>query len=80
MARGIVDYDGLKSDEVVALGSVETPADLPFGITKIGHVVLKVEDLQRSLDFYTNVLGFRVSDVYPDSMMPGKPVAAASRS
>jgi catechol 2,3-dioxygenase len=74
MARGIVDYDGLKSDEVVALGSVETPADLPFSITKIGHVVLKVEDLRRSLAFYTNVLGFRVSDVYPDSMMPGKMV------
>ena len=74
MARGIVDYDGLKSDEVVALGSVETPADLPFNITKIGHVVLMVEDLQRSLAFYTKVMGFRVSDVYPDSMMPGKMV------
>lgn len=74
MARGIVDYEGLKSDEVVALGSVETPADLPFNITKIGHVVLMVEDLQRSLAFYTKVMGFRVSDVYPDSMMPGKMV------
>lgn len=74
MARGIVDYEALQSDEVVALRSVETPDDLPFNINKIGHVVLKVEDLGRSVEFYTKVLGFRVSDVYPDSMMPGKMV------
>jgi catechol 2,3-dioxygenase-like lactoylglutathione lyase family enzyme len=43
----------------------------PFNIRKIGHVVLKVRDLQKSVDFYTKVLGFKVSDVYPDSMMPG---------
>ncbi len=74
MARGIVDYDGLKSDEVVALGSVETPADLPFSITKIGHVVLMVTDIERSVKFYTQVLGFKVSDAYPESMMPGRMV------
>jgi catechol 2,3-dioxygenase len=43
----------------------------PFAIRKIGHVVLRVTDLQRSVDFYTRVLGFRVSDVYPEEMMPG---------
>jgi catechol 2,3-dioxygenase len=29
------------------------------------------DDLPRSVRFYTRVLGFRVSDVYPASMMPG---------
>ena len=48
-----------------------TPPDLPFSIRKIGHVVLRVSDLARSVDFYTQVLGFRVSDVYPEDMMPG---------
>jgi catechol 2,3-dioxygenase-like lactoylglutathione lyase family enzyme len=45
-------------------------ADLPFRIRKIGHVVLRVTDLARSVDFYARVLGFRVSDVYPEDMMP----------
>ncbi len=74
MARGIVDYEGLKSDEIIALRAAEPPADLPFSINKIGHVVLVVEDLERSLAFYTQVLGFRISDIYPDTMMPGKMV------
>jgi catechol 2,3-dioxygenase len=46
-----------------------TPA--PFALRKIGHVVLMVSDLQRSTEFYTGVLGFQVSDVYPEDMMPG---------
>jgi catechol 2,3-dioxygenase-like lactoylglutathione lyase family enzyme len=48
-----------------------TPADLPFRIRKIGHVVLRVTDLARSVHFYTRVLGFQVSDVYPEDMMAG---------
>lgn len=43
----------------------------PFEVTKLGHVVLRAADLGRSVDFYTRVLGFRVSDVYPEDMMPG---------
>lgn len=38
---------------------------------KLGHVVLKVKDVKRSAAFYTGVLGFRVSDVYPESMKKG---------
>ena len=49
----------------------DRPQRLPFRITKIGHVVLNVTDLERSVKFYTEVLGFRISDVYPDAMMPG---------
>jgi catechol 2,3-dioxygenase len=47
------------------------PAALPFRIGKIGHVALYVRDLERSARFYTEVLGFAVSDVYGDNMMPG---------
>jgi len=43
----------------------------PFDLRKIGHVVLMVADLKRSVAFYTGVLGFKVSDIYGDDMMPG---------
>ncbi len=71
MPRGVIDFEALKGAEVQALKNTETPSGLPFNITKLGHVVLKVRDLERSTAFYTGVLGFRVSDAYPDSMVPG---------
>jgi len=37
------------------------PAD-----TRIGHVHLKVADLQRALDFYSGLLGFEVTTLYGD--------------
>jgi catechol 2,3-dioxygenase-like lactoylglutathione lyase family enzyme len=43
----------------------------PFELRKIGHVVLRAKDLARSVAFYTGVLGFKVSDIYGDDMMPG---------
>jgi catechol 2,3-dioxygenase-like lactoylglutathione lyase family enzyme len=58
-----IDPDALK-----ALGR---PRGLPFRIGKIGHVVLNVRDVARSVRFYTELLGFEVSDVYPDDMVPG---------
>ncbi|MCU0394601.1 MAG: VOC family protein [Chitinophagaceae bacterium] len=36
---------------------------IPSG-TRIGHVHLKVADLQRSLDFYCGLLGFEVTQLY----------------
>ncbi len=51
--------------------SHKPPANMPFKITKIGHVVLNVVDVERSTKFYTEVLGFKVSDVYPEGMAPG---------
>jgi catechol 2,3-dioxygenase len=36
---------------------------IPAG-TRIGHVHLKVADLQRSLDFYCGLLGFRLMQMY----------------
>jgi catechol 2,3-dioxygenase-like lactoylglutathione lyase family enzyme len=53
------------------LKSYGRPAGLPFRINKIGHVVLNVTDMDRSVKFYTEVLGFKVSDVYKEDMMPG---------
>ncbi len=35
--------------------------------TRIGHVHLKVSDLQRSLDFYCGLLGFELVTTYGDS-------------
>ncbi|MDX5443177.1 MAG: VOC family protein [Hymenobacteraceae bacterium] len=34
--------------------------------TRIGHVHLKVSDIQRSLDFYCKLLGFEVTTTYGD--------------
>ena len=71
MARGVIDLEGIESKELQEIKNLSGTPDLPFRINKIGHVVLMVTDLKRSVDFYTNVLGFSVSDVYPETMMPG---------
>jgi len=56
---------------VEKLKAMEPPPGTPFRAQKVGHVVLNVMDLERSTAFYTGVLGFRVSDVYPEEMMRG---------
>lgn len=35
-------------------------------LTKIGHVHLKVSDLERSLNFYRDLLGFEITTMYGD--------------
>lgn len=57
--------------DVERLRKVTPPKGLPFQVGKLGHVVLRVTDLEKSLRFYTQILGFKVSDVYPEEMMPG---------
>ena len=54
-----------------AISALGRPKGLPFNLTKIGHVVLNVADLPRSVRFYTELLGFQISDVYAEDMMPG---------
>jgi len=44
---------------------------LPFQVRKLGHVVLNVTDLGRSVAFYTGTLGLKVSDAYGDDIVPG---------
>jgi catechol 2,3-dioxygenase len=57
--------------DVDAVKALERPKGLPFRIAKLGHIVLNVSDVARSVRFYTEILGFEVSDVYPDAMVPG---------
>jgi catechol 2,3-dioxygenase len=71
MKRTAVDYEGLEGEDVAKLRDAKTPDDMPFTLSKISHVVLKTADLARSVKFYTEVMGMRVSDAYPESMMPG---------
>ena len=49
-----------------AVKNLTRPKGLPFRIGKIGHVVLNVRDVERSVRFYTQVLGFEISDLYPE--------------
>jgi catechol 2,3-dioxygenase len=59
------DFDAAK------LEAMQRPTGLPFRIGKIGHVVLHCRDIERTVRFYTEILGFAVSDVYPNDMVPG---------
>ena len=74
MARGVIDKAGLERADIRALRAARPPAGMPFTTPKISHVVLKVTDIERSVGFYTEVMGFRVSDAYPETMMPGRMV------
>jgi catechol 2,3-dioxygenase-like lactoylglutathione lyase family enzyme len=51
--------------------AISPRTDIPFAITKIGHVVLNCRDLERSVKFYTQILGFKISDIYEPDMVPG---------
>jgi catechol 2,3-dioxygenase-like lactoylglutathione lyase family enzyme len=53
------------------IAALDRPKGMPFQINKLGHIALYVQDLERSARFYTEVLGFRVSDVYGEDMVPG---------
>jgi catechol 2,3-dioxygenase-like lactoylglutathione lyase family enzyme len=53
------------------LSGLKPQQGMPFRLNKIGHIALHVTDLERSARFYTEVLGFKISDLYGDDMMPG---------
>lgn len=53
------------------LKKLAPPAGMSFKVQKIGHVVLNVADIERSTRFYVDVLGFRISDIYSESLVPG---------
>lgn len=69
--RGHIDHAGLESEAARRIRAIEPAADMPFALGKISHVVLKTADLERSARFYVETLGLRVSDVYPETMVPG---------
>jgi catechol 2,3-dioxygenase-like lactoylglutathione lyase family enzyme len=60
-----------KDVDPARIKSYTRPQGMPFNISKIGHVVLNCSDLERSTKFYTEVLGFKVSDVYTPDIAPG---------
>ena len=41
----------------------ESAEQTPIKVKKIGHVVYRVSDMQRSVTFWTGIMGFKVSDV-----------------
>ena len=55
----------------VPLPRLQRPHGTPFQIRKIGHVALFVADIERSVRFYVDVLGFQISDLYGEDMMGG---------
>jgi catechol 2,3-dioxygenase-like lactoylglutathione lyase family enzyme len=57
--------------DVDALKAAQPHAGMPFRLQKIGHIVLRSRDMARTVKFYTEVLGFKISDVYGDDMVPG---------
>jgi catechol 2,3-dioxygenase-like lactoylglutathione lyase family enzyme len=60
----------MNAKEVAAM---HRPKGMPFSLNKIGHLALYVADLQRSAKFYTEVLGFQITDIYPEDagLLPG---------
>ncbi len=70
--RDTVSYAGMDQHPAVKkLRRYARPRGMGFQLRKIGHVVLNCRNLERSISFYTEVLGFELSDVYPEEMMPG---------
>jgi catechol 2,3-dioxygenase-like lactoylglutathione lyase family enzyme len=55
--------------------TMQRPADSaadersPVAVRKLGHVVFRVRDVERSIKFYTEILNFRVSDINEGGMV-----------
>lgn len=52
------------------IGGVRYPQ--PFKIRRLGHFGFNVDDLDKGLDFYSRLLGFRVTDTRDFSKVPGR--------
>lgn len=64
--RQAVAFDDPKGTRIEVYADYEfhnrDNSDTGIGPVKFGHVAYRVEDVQKITDFYTDVLGFRVSD------------------
>lgn len=68
----IHEFDGpAMAIDIDKLKTIAPPEAMPFRIRRLGHVVLQVSDLERSLIFYTRVLGFKVTELYSEDQQPG---------
>jgi catechol 2,3-dioxygenase-like lactoylglutathione lyase family enzyme len=57
--------------DIEKLRALQPPAGIGFKIRRLGHVVLQLADLERSLLFYTQVLGFKITEIYSEELQPG---------
>lgn len=57
--------------DVDAITRMQRPKGMPFRISKIGHIGLNVTDLDRSTRFYTEVMGFSVTEAMGENQRPG---------
>ena len=57
--------------DVEKINAMQRPKGTPFRINKIGHVGVNVTDLARSTKFYTEVLGFSVTESMGENQRPG---------
>jgi len=62
----INEFDGATmAIDIDKLKTIAPPEAMPFTIQRLGHVVLQVSDLERSLVFYARVLGSRSLNFIP---------------
>ena len=57
--------------DIETLRTLAPPDGMAFKIRRLAHIVLQVSDLERSLLFYTQVLGFKVTEIYSEDLQPG---------
>lgn len=49
--------------------AVQSTVATPIKVRKLGHVVYEVSDIERSTQFWTEIMGFRVVDTNPQGMV-----------
>lgn len=62
--------DSLHKSAPYDIGGVRYPQ--PFKIRRLGHFGFNVADLQGGIDFYSKLLGFRITDVRDLKKIPGR--------
>lgn len=63
------DPEGRRVEVTCGLPEHREPSPHAYGPDRLSHVVLNSVDLAASKDFYTRVLGFKVSDTYENDQM-----------
>ena len=62
--------DSLHKTTTYDIGGIRYPQ--PFKIRRLGHFGFNVADLQGGIDFYSKLLGFRITDVRDLKKIPGR--------
>ncbi|WP_425065252.1 VOC family protein [Reyranella sp.] len=62
--------DTLRTESLYDVGGVRYPR--PFKIRRLGHFGFNVGDMDKGLDFYARLLGFRITDTRDLSKVPGR--------